>query len=524
MQRRIFLILIAIILVIAFHSMIWSQFAWLYLIVVPLGLLGIFDITQKKHTVTRNFPIIGHLRFILEAIRPQMYQYFIESDQEGRPLEREQRDVIYKRSKGTISTQPYGTKKNVNEVGYEWINHSVQAKTLTDFSPRVVVGNKQCSKPYTASLLNISAMSFGAISSNAVLALNQGAKVGGFYHNTGEGGLSPYHLEPGGDIVWQIGTGYFGCRNKQGGFDAKRFKENASHEQVKMIELKLSQGAKAGHGGILPAAKITEEIASIRGVEMGFDVLSPAQHAAFSTPTEMMEFLAQLRELSGGKPVGFKLCLGSHREFMSMVKAMIETNIVPDFITVDGAEGGTGAAPLEFANAVGTPLNDGLAFVHNALVGAGLREQIRIICSGKLITGFQLAHKLALGADMLNSARAMMLALGCIHSLKCHTNQCPTGVTTQDPSLVYGLVVEEKYKRVANYHKEALKALVELVGATGLDRPSDLCAHHIYRRVSSTEIMRLDQIYHYIEPGCLLRGEASEDYQRPWDEANAQQF
>lgn len=524
MQRLIFLILFAITAAIALYSLIWPQIVWLFLLVVPLGLLGVYDIIQKKHTVTRNYPIIGHLRFLLESMRPQMYQYFIESDQEGRPLQREQRDVIYKRAKGTISTQPYGTKKEVNEVGYEWINHSVQARTPTDFSPRILVGNQQCKKPYSASLLNISAMSFGAISSNAVLALNKGAKLGNFYHNTGEGGISPYHLEHGGDLVWQIGTGYFGCRDKHGGFDEQRFQENANREQVKMIELKLSQGAKAGHGGILPAAKISEEIATIRGVDLGHDVVSPARHSTFSTPIEMMEFLARLRELSGGKPVGFKLCLGSHHEFMSIVKAMIATNIVPDFITVDGAEGGTGAAPLEFANAVGTPLNDGLAFVHNALVGAGLREQIRVICSGKLITGFQLAHKLALGADMLNSARAMMLALGCIHSLKCNTNLCPTGVTTQDPKRVKGLVVSDKYKRVANYHQEALKALVELVGATGLERPSDLRAHHIYRRVSSTKIKRLDQIYHYIEPGCLLRGEASEDYQRPWDEADAEQF
>jgi len=367
-------------------------------------------------------------------------------------------------------------------------------------------------------------MSFGAISNNAVRALNKGAKLGNFSHNTGEGGLSPYHLEHGGDIVWQVGTGYFGCRNHDGSFNADKFKDNATKPSVKMIEIKLSQGAKAGHGGILPAVKLTEEIANIRGVPMGQDVISPPRHSTFNTPIEMMEFVADLRELSEGKPVGFKLCLGSRHEFLSIVKAMLETEILPDFITVDGGEGGTGAAPLEFANAVGTPLNDALVFVHNSLVGANIRDKIKIISSGKLITGFQLAHKLALGADLLNSARAMMLALGCIHSLKCNTNLCPTGVTTQDPSLVYGLVVEDKYKRVARYHDEAVKSLVELVAATGLDSPNQLEARHIYRRISRTQVQRLDEIYDYIDYGSLLNGEAPPEYSHPWEEASAESF
>lgn len=524
MQFRIFASLFAIIFAVLLMMLVSSHFGWVLVIVLPLFVVGLYDVLQTKHAILRNYPVIGHFRFIFESIRPQIYQYFIESDTEGRPLQREQRDVIYKRSKGSISTQPYGTKKNVEDVGYEWINHSMLAKTATDYNPRVMVGNDQCRQPYKASILNISAMSFGAISKNAVLALNKGAKKGGFSHNTGEGGLSPYHLEGGGDIVWQIGTGYFGCRNHDGSFNAEKFKTKAANPSVKMIELKISQGAKAGHGGILPAAKITEEIAHIRDVPMGHDVVSPPRHSTFDTPIEMMQFIRQLRELSDGKPVGFKLCLGSRHEFMSIVKAIIETDIVPDFITVDGAEGGTGAAPLEFANSVGTPLNDGLVFVHNTLVGTNLRDKIRIICSGKLITGFQLAHKLALGADMLNSARAFMLSVGCVHSLKCNTNLCPTGVTSQNPRLVYGLKVEEKYHRVARYHAEAIKSLVEPVAAAGLNGPHELQSRHIYRRISATKVIRLDEIYHHIDYGSLLSGHAPDDYLHPWQESSAERF
>lgn len=525
MQKKIYFWLLLISLaILLLNTFIAFQLAWLYVVLVPLLLVSIYDLIQKKHTVLRNFPIIGHFRYIFESIRPQIYQYFIESESEGRPLQREQRAVIYARAKGTIDTQPYGTKKDVEEVGYEWINHSMLAKTASNYSPRLMIGGDQCSQPYNASLLNISAMSFGAISKNAVMALNRGAKRGGFYHNTGEGGLSPYHLKYGGDIVWQIGTGYFGCRHKDGSFNAEMFQHNASHDSVKMIEIKLSQGAKAGHGGILPAAKITEEIAEIRGVPMGQDVISPPVHSTFSTPIGLLEFVAHLRELSFGKPVGFKLCLGNPHEFMAIIKAMMMTGIRPDFITVDGAEGGTGAAPLEFANAVGTPLSDALVFVHNCLVGANLREHVRVICSGKLLTGFQLAHKLALGADALNSARAMMLALGCIHSLRCNTNKCPSGVATQNPSLVHGLDVDSKFVRVARYHEEALKSLAELVAAAGLDSPHDLKPRHIYRRISKTRVKRLDQIYPFIAPGSLLTDDVPGVYRTAWQEAAAESF
>lgn len=525
MQRRVFILLfLAILFVVTLHAFIWQPFAWLYFIVGPLAALGLYDVLQTQHSILRNFPIVGHFRYLFESVRPQIYQYFIESDQEGRPLSREQRDVIYQRAKGMNDTQPYGTKKNVEAVGYEWINHSMNAKTLTDLSPRILIGNAQCTQPYSASILNISAMSFGAISQNAVLALNRGAKRGNFYHNTGEGGLSSFHLQEGGDIVWQIGSGYFGCRNHDGTFNPSKFAKKATHESVKMIEIKLSQGAKAGHGGILPAAKITQQIAEIRDVPMGADVISPARHSMFSTPIEMMEFIAQLRTLSEGKPIGFKLCLGSRREFMCMVKAMLETSIFPDFITIDGAEGGTGATPLEFANAVGTPLNEALVFIHNSLVGAGIRQHIKLIASGKLLTGFQHVHKLAMGADALNSARAMMLALGCIQSLRCNTNECPTGIATQDPSLVYGLVVKDKSERVYRYHKEAVKVLCELVGAAGLSSPSELRPGHIYRRVSRYEVLRLDDIYEYIEEGSLLSGDAPLQYLSPWLAAEASQF
>ncbi|MBX2859809.1 MAG: FMN-binding glutamate synthase family protein, partial [Vampirovibrio sp.] len=378
--------------------------------------IGYANALQTKHAIRRNFPILGEGRYLMEAVRPEINQYFVESDIEGRPFHRVQRSNVYQRAKKALNTHPFGTKHDVYQEGYEWINHSLIPVEPPHEDPRVTIGGDHCTQPYSASIFNISAMSYGSLSKNAVLALNEGAQIGRFAHNTGEGGLSPHHLKPGGDIIWQIGTGYFGCRTPEGNFCPENFKKRATLNNVKMIELKLSQGAKPGHGGILPAEKVTEEVAEIRGVKLGKDVMSPPAHQAFNTPRGLLEFLAKLRELSGGKPVGFKLCVGSKQEFLSICKAMVETGLLPDFITVDGSEGGTGAAPLEFSDSVGMPLNDGLVFVHNALVGCDLRNKIRVIASGKVTTAFDLISKLAMGADMCNSARGMMFALGCIQA------------------------------------------------------------------------------------------------------------
>jgi len=465
MKKHFYLISFLLTLFISFISLAWPGILWSFVFIGPLILLGIYDILQRKHTVWRNFPVVGHLRYVFEAIRPEIQQYFIEADWSGRPLNRMHRVLVYARAKGELATVPYGTQANILEPGHEWLKHSIASKHVPREHPRVTVGNDQCKKPYSASIFNISAMSFGAISKNAVMALNRGAKLGNFYHNTGEGGISPYHLKYEGDLVYQIGTGYFGCRKGKGKFCKDTFKEKAKIPSIKMIELKLSQGAKPGYGGILPAKKLTQEICDIRGVEFGKDVISPQYHTTFSTPIGLLEYLAMLRDLSGGKPVGIKLCIGSKREFLAICKAMLKTGIYPDFITVDGSEGGTGAAPLEFAAHVGMPLIDALPFVHSALVGTGLRKHVKIIAAGKLITAFHVVAKIAVGADICNNARGMMLAIGCIQSLRCNTNRCPTGVTTQDPSLVYGLVVNEKYKRVASYHQQTINRVLDLVGA-----------------------------------------------------------
>lgn len=460
----------------------------------------------------------------MEMIRPEINQYFVESNSDGKPFSREARSVVYQRAKMQLDSLPFGTQTDVYAGGYEWINHSLAPVKAEHSHQRVVVGGKFCKQPYSASIFNISAMSYGSLSKNAILALNRGAKLGSFAHNTGEGGLSPYHLEPGGDIIWQIGTGYFGCRSKDGQFNLDEFKKRATLESVKMIEIKLSQGAKPGHGGILPARKLTPEIAAIRGVDLGHDVISPPAHSTFSTPIGLLEFVQKLRDGSGGKPVGFKLCIGKRREFLAIAKAMLKTGILPDFITVDGAEGGTGAAPLEFSNSVGTPLNDGLAFVHNTLVGIGVRDQIRLIAAGKITTGFHIATKMSLGADMCNSARGMMFALGCIQALRCNTNACPTGVATQDPHLVKGLDVTDKAQRVANFHRETVRSFFEVLGAAGLTRPTDLKSWHIQRRVSSTEVKNYNEIYPFIEPSSLLSTELPESFARPWLQAKAETF
>lgn len=502
-QAFVTFIFISIILIVAL-SMLSPIWWWALVILSPVILTGLYDMLQTKQSIRRLYPIFGRFRYLLESIRPEMQQYFVESDTSGTPVPREFRSLIYQRSKGARDTRPFGTIFDVNRAGYEWVNHSMQPKHLSDESPRVKFGGPDCLKPYMASPLNISAMSYGALSKNAIMALNRGAKIGGFSHNTGEGSMSPYHLEHGGDIIWQLGTGYFGCRNDEGEFNPETFAENAQKDVVKMIEIKLSQGAKPGHGGILPAAKLTAEIAAIRHVPMGQDVVSPPSHSAFSTPIELLHFIKQLRNLSGGKPIGFKFCVGRRDEFIAICKAMIETGIQPDFITVDGGEGGTGAAPTEMTNSVGTPIRDGLIFVNNALIGFGLRKNIRIIASGKMFTAFHILRAIALGADTVNSARGMMLSLGCIQARTCNSDHCPTGIATQNPSRNKAIVVTDKAQRVANFQRETIKNLVELVGAAGLNGIHELKPKHINRRVQGTDVKNYAQLYPTIEENSLL--------------------
>ncbi len=506
-------------------ALFWSPVLWAFVVVLPIISLGIIDMVQEKQTIRRLYPFLGRFRYMLEAVRPEIQQYFVESNVSGRPIPREFRSLVYQRAKGARDTRPFGTIFDVNRAGYEWINHSLAPKHIEDKDPRVKFGGDRCSKPYMSSPLNISAMSYGSLSGNAIRALNKGAKIGGFSHNTGEGSLSPYHKEAGGDIVWQIGTGYFGCRADDGGFDPELFRKNATLDAVKMIEIKLSQGAKPGHGGILPAAKLTEEIAEIRNVPMGHDVVSPASHSAFSTPTEMLEFITKLRELSGGKPVGIKLCIGRRDEFLAICKAMLSTGMVPDFVTVDGGEGGTGAAPTEMTNSVGTPLRDALVFVNQALIGIGLRDQVRIIASGKIFSAFHLLRVLALGADAANSARGMMMALGCIQARSCNTDHCPTGIATQNPARSKGLVVSDKAQRVANFHQATVNNLVELLGAAGLDDLDQLEPKHINRRVEGTNVKTYAQLYPRIEANSLLDDEKlPEEWREDWLVANAQNW
>jgi glutamate synthase domain-containing protein 2 len=498
-EKFILISIIVLMAIIGIYYTIFKPIIWSLLLIVPLILLGFSDILQKKHTIKRNFPIIGHGRYILEKIRPEIMQYFVETDLDGRPINRIFRTLIYQRAKKQNDTSPFGTQSDVYRSGYEWMDHSIFAKNYSDLDkdPRVLVGGPDCKQPYLASILNISAMSFGSLSKNAVLAMNGGAKLGGFAHNTGEGGISPYHKQPGGDLIWQIGTGYFGCRTKEGNFCADTFKKAANKDNVKMIEIKISQGAKPGHGGILPAAKNTVEIANIRHVEPFKDVHSPPVHSAFNDEKGLMNFIKQLRKLSNAKPIGFKLCIGKEEEFIDLCKAMISTGITPDFITIDGGEGGTGAAPVEFSNSLGMPLRDGLSFAYDTLVKYNLKKDIKLIASGKIFTGFHMARTLALGADLCNSARAMMLAVGCIQALECNTNNCPVGVATQKKSLMKGLVVSDKTTRVFNFHEETVKSLVELLAAAGLEKPGDMNRSLINRRVNMNTILRYDEIYPY---------------------------
>ena len=493
------------------------------------GLLatGVYDLRQTKRAILRSYPVIGHLRFMLEFIRPEIRQYFIESDSEATPFSRAQRSLVYQRAKGESDKRPFGTQLAVYSEGYEWMNHSMAPTQLATHDFRITIG-PNTAQPYSASVFNISAMSFGALSANAILALNAGAKRGGFAHDTGEGSISVHHRVHGGDLTWEIGSGYFGCRNDDGTFSAERFTANACEPQVKMIELKLSQGAKPGHGGVLPGSKVTIEIADARGVPVGVDCVSPAAHSAFTTPVEMMHFIARLRELSGGKPTGFKLCIGHPWEWFALVKAMLETGITPDFIVVDGAEGGTGAAPLEFTDHVGSPMQEGLLLVHNTLRGAGLREKIKIGCAGKVVSAFDIARLMALGADWCNSARGFMFALGCIQAQHCHTGACPTGVTSQDPLRQQALVVTDKAERVFNFHQLTLDALKELVQAAGLAHPQDITAHHIVRRTSDGQVRSLAHLVTTeLQHGALLQDNLSTlpmIYQRNWPLASGQRF
>lgn len=523
MVRTLFFILspLAILLVILL-AQVWAYSWWLLLFVIPVVLLGIYDLTQTRSTIPSIFPVIGRLRYFFEAIRPEIQQYFVESDINGIPVNREFRSLVYQRAKGVRDTRPFGTLFEVYRPGYEWMNQSMSPCSVPAEEPRVIFGGRDCQQPYAASHLNISAMSYGALSQHAIQALNKGAHLGSFAHNTGEGGISPYHLAHGGDLIWQIGTAYFGCRDHQGHFNADTFRDTAALPQVKMIEIKISQGAKPGHGGILPAVKLTAEIAAIRHVELGQDVVSPPAHSAFSNPEELLHFIAQLRELSLGKPVGFKLCVGHRTDFLGICKAMLQTGILPDFITIDGGEGGTGAAPVELTNSVGTPLRDALWFVHNALRGIGVREQLRLIASGKHFSAFHMMRSLALGADTINSARGMMFALGCIQSRQCNANTCPTGVATQDPRRYKHLNIEDKARRVANYHRTTIHALLELVATTGLDSPSQVEPRHLLHRVNGPDIRSYAELYPTIASDCLLNPEtAPADWQRDWQKASA---
>ncbi|MFV8756392.1 FMN-binding glutamate synthase family protein [Nannocystaceae bacterium ST9] len=515
---------VSLIGLIAALALLWPAMLMLYIPIAPLFVLGIVDQVQRKHAIRRNFPVIGHGRYLLEAIRPEINQYFIESNTDGKPFDREQRSVVYQRAKGVNDTTPFGTQLDVYQPGYEWIDHSLGALPPPHEAPRVKFGGSRCTAPYMASLLNISAMSYGSLSSHAILALNGGAKRGNFAHNTGEGGLSPYHLQPGGDVIWQIGTGYFGCRTPDGKFSIEEFAERATLANVKMIEVKLSQGAKPGHGGILPASKLTREIAEIRGVPLGADVISPPAHTAFSSPLGLLEFIDRLRESSGGKPVGFKLCVGRKTEFLAICKAMLSSGRRPDFITIDGAEGGTGAAPLEFSNRVGMPLTEGLVFVHNALVGCGLRGDIRLIASGKVASGFDMARLLAIGADTCNSARAMMFALGCIQARRCNSNDCPTGVATQNPALIEGLDVGDKTERVFRFHRATVHAFLELLGAAGFDEPNDLRPAHVHRRLDFHRSLNYAELFEYLQPGDLLGERVPAAWASAWSSARDDRF
>ncbi len=511
-------------LAIAAVSPIFGGFFVLFACVFAmLAALGIYDLRQEKHAILRTHPIAGHLRFLLEEVRPEIRQYFFEDDKSGTPFSRDERALVYQRAKSELDKRPFGTEQRVYDEGFEFLRHSISPRPVCREPFRVDIG-AACAKPYSASMFNVSALSFGALSANAIRALNAGARRGNFAHDTGEGGVSPYHRENGGDLIWEIGSGYFGCRTADGRFSPDLFARTAADPQIKMVELKLSQGAKPGHGGVLPAAKLTREIAAIRGVPLGQDCVSPASHSVFSTPIELVKFVDEMRRLSGGKPAGFKLCIGQPVEFLAIVKAMLETGSHPDFIVIDGKEGGTGAAPLEFMDHLGMPMRDGLNFVHNALVGAGLRDRIRIGAAGKIISAFDIARAVALGADWCNAARGFMFALGCLQSQTCHTDRCPTGVATQDENRARGLVVPDKAARVANFHRATLETLAELTAAAGLDHPGGLTTAHFARRVSPSDIFGFDELYPVLAPGELVAGTDNRRLGEAWRKARPDSF
>ena len=497
---------------------------WGLVVTVPLLLLALYDFFQRQHTLWRNYPLLAHIRWIMEDLRPYARAYIVEGDLEGRPFNHQQRALVYARAKGQLDSHPFGTELDVYSDEYEWLAHSVVPNAQAPSEWRVDVGGKQCTQPYSASLLNISAMSFGSLSANAIMALNKGAAAGNFYHDTGEGGISRYHRSHGGDLVWEIGSGYFGCRTDDGSFDPDHFGQTAQDPQVKMVEIKLSQGAKPGHGGVLPGSKVTEEIAEARGVPVGTDCISPPAHSTFSTPTGMLEWAAQLRDLSGGKPVGIKLCVGKPHEVFAIMKAMRETGITVDYIVVDGAEGGTGAAPVEFSNRVGMPLREGLILVRNALVGTGLKSEVKLAAAGMVHSGAGMAMNLGLGADWCNAGRALMFALGCVQSMKCHADTCPTGVATQDATRQRGLVPMEKAERVARFQRHTLHSFREMVVAMGLDNPWQIEPGDISERLNGAQSDSLNRLHGFLQPGALLDSPESTLYAHAWAAARAETF
>lgn len=506
---------------------VWDLSPWWWLvlgILVLLDLVAVYDLLQKKHSILRNYPVLGHLRYMGETIRPEMQQYFIERNFDGAPFDRDTRTVVYERAKGVSSKKSFGTERKINEPGYEYLRHSMAPTKSVLWDPRVVIGGPDCTQPYSSSIMNISAMSFGSLSPNAVLAMNKGAKEGNFVQDTGEGAISPYHLRYGADIFWQLGSGYFGARTEDGDFDPELFAKKAAMPEVKATYLKVSQGAKPGLGGMLPGDKVNEEIAATRHVPVGKGVMSPPYHRVYSTPRELVQFMGTMRKLNGGKPVGFKLCVGSKVEFLAVCKAMIEENITPDFIIVDGAEGGTGAAPLEYSDRVGLPLTDGLIFVHNALVGAGLRDRIKIGASGKIITGFDIVKRMCMGADFVNSARGMMMAAGCIQSQLCHTNECPVGVATQDPKRWKALDVDNKAERVKNYHNATVAEAAQMLSSMGLDDFSKLGPSHLLKRTSEEHGEEYAELYNWLKPGELLQGTRYINWAEYWEVADPDTF
>ncbi|MFE0173484.1 FMN-binding glutamate synthase family protein [Streptomyces sp. NPDC059002] len=522
--------LVAVLVIVALAAAVLAVTSapWWWAAAGPLlaaGAVGTYDVTQRRHSVLRNYPVVGHLRYLMEAVRPEIQQYFIERDYDGRPYDKDTRSTVYERAKGVADQDPFGTELSVYEPGYEFFTHSMAPRPVPEHPPTAHIGGPGCGRPYEMALLNVSAMSFGSLSAQAVLALNRGAAEGGFAHDTGEGGISEYHLRHGGDLVWEIGTGYFGCRTPDGGFDADEFARKAAGDTVRCVSLKLSQGAKPGMGGVLPGAKVNAEIARVREVPEGRTVISPSFHAVFSTPRELVRFIARMRQLAGGKPAGFKLCVGSRRDVLALCKAMLEEDVTPDFIVVDGAEGGTGAAPMEFVDHVGTPLTEGLTILHNALVGTGLRDRVRIGASGKVATGADIVKRLIQGADYTNAARAMMFAVGCIQSQRCHTNRCPVGVATQDPRRGQALDVEDKYRRVARFQRATVHSAMEIMASLGVTDPARLRPHMLRRRVSHDAVRSYAELFTWLEPGQLLTAKSlPTDWYRAWDAADPDTF